>query len=155
MVGGVTRTGRAQDVAAVLACQARLSDTIYASGAFPYDLPFYVQTHKPLVMLEDWPALRINTGDGWQRELFEGADFDPQAAQVLQPRSVLAPAGLVAGNWFVVRPHHDIAKGLPGWTLYYQGAGWLLYQSAQPLAAKSPVPTEQKGLPGCKDQGRQ
>ncbi|MFT6589859.1 MAG: 4-amino-4-deoxy-L-arabinose transferase-like glycosyltransferase [Rhodoferax sp.] len=155
LVGGVTRTGRAQDVAAVLACQARLSDTIYASGAFPYDLPFYVQTHKPLVMLEDWPALRINTGDGWQRELFEGADFDPQAAQVLQPRSVLAPAGLVAGNWFVVRPHHDIAKGLPGWTLYYQGAGWLLYQSAQPLAAKSPVPTEQKGLPGCKDQGRQ
>ena len=155
LVGGITRTSRTQDVAGVLACAARPSDTVYVSGAYPYDLPFYAQTRKPLVVLENWPELRKQAGDGWQRELFEGADFDPQAAQLLQQPAVLVPAGLVPGNWLVAGAGNRIVEGLAGWTLFYQGAGWGLYQSGRQLPSESPEPAEHKGLPGCKHQGNQ
>lgn len=149
-VADVTRTGRAQDIAQALACAAQPSDTIYVSGKYPYDLPFYAQTLKPMVVLEDWPVLRQHAGDGWQRELFEGADFDAQAAKVLQSPQVLAPAGAVPGNWFVAQKDNKMAEGLAGWKLFYQGAGWVLYQSGGALAPEGPKATEHKGLPGCK-----
>ncbi|NDP39769.1 MAG: glycosyltransferase family 39 protein [Rhodoferax sp.] len=149
-VGDLTLTSRAQDVAQVLACAARPTDTVYVSGKYPYDLPFYAQTSRPLVVLEDWPALRQRAGDGWQRELFEGADFDAQAAQVLQSPEALAPAGAAVGNWFVAQKGNKMAEGLTGWKLFYQGAGWVLYQSGHPLTAESPEAAEHKGLPGCK-----
>ncbi len=152
-IGPLTRASRTQDVAQVLACAARPSDTVYVSGSYPYDLPFYAQTNKPLVVLANWPALRQTARDGWQRELFEGADFDPQAAQVLQLPAALAPAGVVPGNWFVANKGDVLTNSLPGWTLFYEGAGWALYQSGHPLPAKGPEPAEQKGLPGCKHQG--
>lgn len=152
-VGGVTRASRTQDVAAVLACEARASDTVYVMGAYPYDLPFYAQTRRPMVVLADWPTLRQQAGDGWQRELFEGADFDARAAQVLQQPAVLTAAGVAAGNWLVVRGTDQVAALPAGWTLFFQGAGWALLQSGGDSAAKSPEPAEQKGLPGCKNQG--
>ena len=151
-VGKVTRTGRAQDIAQVLACAARPSDTVYVSDAFPYDLPFYAQTRKPMVVLDNWPAQRAQASDGWQRELFEGADFDAQASKVLQSPEVLAPAGAVPGSWFVAQTGNRMAEGVTGWKLFYQGAGWVLYQSGSGLAAEGPKAAEQKGLPGCKDQ---
>ena len=151
-VGDVTRPGRAQDIAQVLACAAHPSDTVYVSDAFPYDLPFYAQTEKPMVVLANWAESRQQAGDGWQRELFEGADFDAQAAQVLQSPETLAAAGTVPGNWFAARSGNQATEGLTGWKLFYQGVGWVLYRSGSQLAAKSPVAAEQKGLPGCKDQ---
>ncbi len=149
-VGAVTRTGRSQDIAQALACAARRSDTVYVAGAYPYDLPFYAQTTQPLVVLEDWPALRQQAGDGWQRELFEGADFDVQAASVLQAPEALARAGAASGNWLAVHSSNKTAEGLTGWQLFYRGAGWDLYRSGNPSAAESPIPAEHKGLPGCK-----
>ena len=158
-VGEVTETSRSQDVAAVLACAAQPSDTVYASGGYPYDLPFYTQSAKPMVMLDNWPEQRKHAGDGWHRELFEGADFDPAAGQVLQSLDTLAPAGLVPGNWFVVSNGNPVAKNLPGWTQFYEGAGWTLYRSGGQAAGavvgsapKGPEAAEQKSLPGCKNQ---
>ncbi len=148
-VGDVTRQGRSTDVALVLACEAYPSDTVYVSGAFAYDLPFYAQTTRPMVVLADWPLLRAHAGDDWHRELFEGADFDRQAAQVLQPQSVLPRAGTEPGNWLVLRNSEgapsDIAQEPPNWRLYYRGAGWTLFASAP----ERPKSAEQKGLPGC------
>ncbi|MDD5332313.1 MAG: glycosyltransferase family 39 protein [Rhodoferax sp.] len=151
-VAKVTRDGRAQDLAQVLACAAQPTDNVYVSGAYPYDLPFYAQTRKPLLVLEDWPLLRQQAGDGWQRELFEGADFDPQAARVLQSLDQLAQAGSVSGNWFVERAGKPITAGQTGWKLFYEGAGWRLYQSASQSAPKGPEPAQHEGLPGCKEQ---
>jgi 4-amino-4-deoxy-L-arabinose transferase-like glycosyltransferase len=148
-VGQVTRTSRTEDVARVLACEARPTDTIYTTGAFPYDLPFYAQTTRPLVVLADWPQLRKNTGDGWERELFEGADFDAQAAQALQHPNQLAVAGAQQGNWFVARTDNRMAEQLPNWQRFYQGAGWVLYRSGGVLAPESPEAAKNKGLPGC------
>ena len=154
-VGNVTRTGRSQDVAQVFACAAAPTDTLYVSDGFPYDLPLYAQTVKPMVVLGDWPALRQQVGDGWHRELFEGADFDAKAAQLLQPMDVLAQVAQTPGHWYAGRSGHQITTNLPGWTLFYQGAGWDLFRSggtADASAAKSPEATQHKGLPGCKNK---
>ena len=150
-VGNVTQKGRSKDVAEVLACAASPTDTFYVSGAYPYDLPFYVQTTRAMVTVEDWPTLRKKSGDGWQRELFEGADFDAHAAKVLQSPEVLAPAGLVQGNWFITRSGLPFVSQLPGWTLYFKGAGWDLYRSGGTLPA-TPVDPNIKvsTFPGCK-----
>lgn len=153
-VGEVTRTGRSQDVAQILACAASESDTVYASDAYPYDLPFYAQTSRPMVVLGNWDQLRKTTGDGWHRELFEGSDFDAQAAKVLQDPTVLAQAGTVPGNWFITKVENPVFEGPGGWKLFYRGAGWSLYQSGNPLAPEGPKPAEHKGLPGCKNQGQ-
>ena len=141
-VGYVTRSGRAQDIAQALARAVRPSDTVYVADAFPYDLPFYAQLRTPLVVLANWPVLRQQAGDGWERVLFEGAAFDAQAARALQSPDALAAAGIVPGNWFAARIGNKLADGVSGWKLYYQGAGWLLYQSASPSAAKSPPATQ-------------
>jgi 4-amino-4-deoxy-L-arabinose transferase-like glycosyltransferase len=151
-VGPITRDSRTQDLAQALACAARPGDTVYVSDAYPYDLPFYAQTRKPMVVLEDWPQLRKQAGDGWQRELFEGADFDAQAATLLQQPGELASAGARAGNWYVARNGNKRAQGLIGWKLFYQGAGWSLYQSGGVSTPESPEAAQHKGLPGCKDQ---
>jgi 4-amino-4-deoxy-L-arabinose transferase-like glycosyltransferase len=155
-VGDVTRSARAQDVAQVLACAAKFGDNVYVADAFPYDLPFYTQSSKPMRVLEDWPALRRQAGDGWQRELFEGADFDAHAAEVLQSPDTLAHAASLPGNWFIVHNSEKVTRYLAGWKLFYQGAGWTLYQSTQSTIAtstpKGPEAAEQKSLPGCKDQ---
>ena len=154
-VGDLTRKGRAQDVAQVFACAAAPGDTLYVSERFPYDLPLYAQTVKPMVVLGDWLTLRQKAGDGWQRELFEGADFDARSAQLLQPLDVLAQVAQTPGHWYAGRSGSQLTAQLPGWTLYYQGAGWDLFRSggtAAPSAPKSPEAAEHKGLPGCKDQ---
>jgi hypothetical protein len=153
-VGDVTQKGRSKDVAEVLACAAQTTDTFYASGAYPYDLPFYVQTTRAIVMVEDWPTLRKAAGDGWQRELFEGADFDAQAAQVLQTPEVLVRAGLAPGNWFIGRSGVPFVTHTPGWTLYFKGAGWDLYRSGG-ADAGAPQPVTAAPTPrfaGCKSK---
>lgn len=163
-VGDVTRASRTQDIAAVLACIAGPTDTIYVSDAYPYDLPFYAQTTQPLVVLENWPMLRQQVGDGWQRELFEGADFDAKAAQALQPLAVLSQVAATPGHWFVTRKGNRMTHNLVGWTLHHEGAGWAIYRSGGPTqsslatqnsATKSPEPAEYKSLAGCKDQRNQ
>ncbi len=152
-VGNVTKTGRSKDVAEVLACAASPGDTIYASGGYPYDLPFYAQTTKPMVMLEDWPTLRKKSGDGWQRELFEGADFDANAGKALQPKELLSRVAQTPGNWFVARPSNPMAENTPGWTLHFKGYGWNLYRSgsgAAGTAVAEPTAATKATLPGCK-----
>ncbi|TXT37103.1 MAG: glycosyl transferase family protein [Comamonadaceae bacterium] len=155
-VGEVTRDSRAQDLAEVFACAAQPSDTLYVSDAFPYDLPLYAQTTKPMVVLNDWPMLREQAGDGWHRELFEGADFDAQAGRVLQALSVLAQVAHTPGHWYAGRSGSTLTANQPGWTLYFKGAGWDLYRSggagSADSTAKSPEAAQHKGLPGCKQQ---
>ena len=146
-VGRFTRAARTQDLAQVLACAARPSDTVYVSGAYPYDLPFYAQTVQPMVLLEDWPARRQQPGDGWQQELLDAADFAPGASAVLQAPEVLSAAGARPGHWWVVRTPTPGATRVGDWVLHFQGAGWALYQSAGDAEVAAP-PTG-KGLAGC------
>ncbi len=138
-----------RDVAAILACEASPSDTIYALDAYPYDLPFYLQVTRPLVVVSDWVNLRQHVGDSWQRELFESADFDPVAAQSLQTPEQLALAANQPGGWLLV-PIDLNNNATAGWTFVFKGMGWILWRSS-PDANQSAVASWQKGLPGCKN----
>ena len=134
-----------QDIARVLACEARKSDTVYALGEYPYDLPFYTQSTKSMVVVQDWPALRRSAGDNWRRELFEGADFDPVAGQVLQTSEVLEAAVQLPGQWLVAPNGLSPAQVPAGWLLVQRGSGWSLWRSAP----ERPETAEHKGLRGC------
>ncbi|MDD2547066.1 MAG: glycosyltransferase family 39 protein [Burkholderiaceae bacterium] len=137
-----------QDIARVLACQARPDDTVYALGEYPYDLPFYTQSVRPMVVVQDWPALRRSARDNWRRELFEGADFDPASGQVLQTAEVLPLAAQAPGRWLVAPLSLPPADIPPGWVPVQQGRAWSLWRSAP----KRPEAAQHKGLPGCQQQ---
>jgi 4-amino-4-deoxy-L-arabinose transferase-like glycosyltransferase len=151
-VDDVTEVSRSKDVAAVLACEAKPADTVYVVGGYPYDLPFYLQLPTPMIVIQDWEQERKSAGDGWQRELFEAANFDAQAAKVLQSPEALTQAGAKPGNWLVGFRESGQPFEAAGWKLFFKGAGWNLYQSAGGLAAEGPEAAQQKGLPGCKHQ---
>jgi hypothetical protein len=137
-----------RDVAAVLACQASPNDTIYALDAYPYDLPFYLQVTRPLVVISDWGNLRAHVGDSWQRELFESADFDAVAAQSLQTPAQLALATHQPGHWLISPLATENKPATAGWTLVFKGMGWILWRST-PDASQAPAAGSAKGLAGC------
>ena len=152
VAAGYTEKQSTQDVAAVLACQASQNDTVYVVTDFPHDLLFYTQSVQAMVVVQDWAALRQSAGDNWRRELFEGADFDRDAAAVLQTAQVLAAAAAQPGNWLLEPRGAAPSQALSGWNQVVEGAGWTLFESAAGSAAESPKPAQQKGLPGCKNQ---
>jgi 4-amino-4-deoxy-L-arabinose transferase-like glycosyltransferase len=136
-----------RDVARALqAAGAKPSDTVFLLDNYAYDLPFYRQASAPMVVIQDWPALREQAGDDWQHELLDGEDFDARAAQVLQAPEVLAQASTQARVWVVARQH----KPLDGFALVFIGSGWSLYRplasspnSGGPASApESPKPAE-------------
>jgi 4-amino-4-deoxy-L-arabinose transferase-like glycosyltransferase len=137
MVEDVTRDRYTIDIAPTLACMKKPGDTLYLVGGYPYDLPFLIRSEKQMVVVQDWPTLRQTTGDNWRRELFEGADFDAQAGQVLQSVDVLPAASQQDGNWLVAPRKHDRLSDLQGWALVIQGAGWSLYRAHPPGVDRS------------------
>ena len=133
----------ALDIAQALeAAGAKPSDTVYLLGDYAYDLPFYRQASTPMIVIQDWPELRKLPGDDWQHELLEGADFDPQAADVLQTAEVLEEARTQSGVWVVSR--HE--NSLDGFALVFKGNDWSLYRpQGEPgpsLTPESPKPAE-------------
>ena len=147
LVGGrFSMTQTTRDVASTLACEASPNDTVYALDGYPYDLPFYTGAKKPMVVIQDWDELRRTAGDSWQRELFEGADFDASAAGALQGFNVLAAARNQPGNWLLLPSAMAQQQRPAGWTLVQKGVNWTLLRST----SESPEPAQQKGLAGCK-----
>ena len=135
-----------QDIARTLACQAAPTDTVYAVGGYPYQLPFYTQSVQPMVVLQDWPTERQVAGDSWRRELFEGTVFDAAAGAVLQQPEVQTVAVQLPHRWLVAP--NDVApqKIAPGWVLVQQGVAWSLWRSAPQPPETVPRPT----LAGCR-----
>jgi len=144
-----TRKYGAQDVAQALrAAGAQPSDTVYLLGDYAYDLPFYRQASRPMVVIQDWPEKRQSHGDDWQHELLDGEKSDPQAARVLQTSEVLAQAALQARVWVVAR--HEAPLG--GFIQVFKGGAWVVYQpgvqaapgdlAAPGSAPESPKPAE-------------
>ena len=142
------------DIARVFACDALPDDRLYSLDHFPYDLPFLLQARRPMIAVQDWPTLRRSASDGWQREMFEGAEFDPAAGVVLQTPDALVRAAHTPGNWLVL-PKEGLLNGLlhGPWQVHYEGVGWRLLRSAPapaPASApKGPETAQHKRLPGC------
>lgn len=141
-----------RDVAHALACRMGTDDTVIVAGGYPYDLPFEANLKHPVVVLEDWAQARQSAGDNWRREMFEGADFDPQAAQVLQGREVLLQPH-PANHWLVTSRNVSALGDLGRWQKVFEGRAWTLWQSAA-SAGKGPEAAEDKSL-RCGDQHRQ
>ena len=141
------------DVAEVLACAAQATDVVAAVDDYPYDLPFYAQFTRPLEVIQDWETLRQTAGDNWRRELFEGADFDANAARSLVPLSRLQTLKQDPHAWVVAPNGSSLLndQSHDGFTLVFTGQAWRLFRSS--LASESPEPAQQKGLRGCKHQG--
>jgi 4-amino-4-deoxy-L-arabinose transferase-like glycosyltransferase len=147
LLGGrfsLSQTSR--DVATTLACEAAAKDRVYVLGGFPYDLPFYTGATKPMVIIQNWAENRRSAGDSWQRELFEGADFDAAAGSALQGPEALATAQNAPGNWLLLPSSMPLQARPNGWTLVQAGDNWTLLRSA----GKSPETAQHKGLTGCK-----
>ena len=141
-----------RDVAHTLACRMGQDDTVIVAGGYPYDLPFEANLKHPVVVVSDWPQARRSAGDNWQREMFEGADFDPQAAQVLQGREVLTQ-DQPRGHWLVTSRDTSALGDLGRWQKVFEGRAWTLWQAAG-SAGKGPEAAEDKGL-HCGDDHRQ
>ncbi|QTD47239.1 glycosyltransferase family 39 protein [Ottowia testudinis] len=147
---GIQRERLSGDVARVLACRASPGDTVLVLGGYPFELPFVAQTHQPLVVVQDWPLVRIEAGDSWRRELFEAGDFEPALAErLLRTPELLETAARQPGQWLVERVHDEPSPPVPPtWQPVTEGRGWRLYRSAP----ERPEPAQHKGLPGCHDQ---
>ena len=138
---GYTQKYSAQDVAQALAAAGALAaDTVYIMGDYAYDLPFYRQASRPMVVIQDWPALRQLSGDDWQHELLDGADFEAHAARVLQAPEALAQVHPPGGVWLVARHGTQPVGFMP----VFKGRAWSLYQpqAAKGSALESPKPAQ-------------
>ena len=131
----------AQDVAQALqAAGAQPSDTVYLLGDYAYDLPFYRQASTPMVVIQDWPALRRSPSDDWQHELLDGTDFEAQSGAVLQTPEVLAQITTKTRLWLV--SSHDTP--VAGFVRLFKGREWSLYrpEAASESAPEGPVPAK-------------
>jgi hypothetical protein len=152
-----TKRYATQDIARALeTAGAKPSDTIYVLGDFAYDLPFYRQASTQMVVLQDWPALRLSPGDDWQHEMLEGANFEPSAAGVLQTPRVLALDLTRRGVWVVARPKTELS----GFVRVFVGNAWSLYKpldqgTESDSAPESPEAAEDISLRGGSHQGNQ
>ena len=135
------------DVARALAARMQPGDAVYACGGYPYDLPFIARLTQPIIVVQDWPRLRTEAGDNWQRELFEAGDFESAAAaRILRQPAQLAAAARNKGAWLLTP---EDMRAPPGWGMAAQGARWRLYASAP----EGPEAAEHEGLPRCDQHG--
>ena len=57
---------------------------------FQFDLPFYLQWKKPVLLVGDWKNPALRTVDDWRNYMLDAADFSPTAAS----RIMLTPEQL-------------------------------------------------------------
>lgn len=120
--------GGNSDVAQVLSCRMSPQDRVLVAEGYPYGLAFEAHLQQPLIVVSDWVRARKVIGDGWRSELFEGADFDAQAGQVLQPLQVLTQTP-PAGRWLVTPKGAFAADALGAWRKTYEGRASTLWES--------------------------
>ncbi len=120
-----------RDVAAALACRADPTAPVYVLGGYPYDLPFLANRAAPLLVMQDWAALRGKVGDEWRSELLDGARFDTEAAQVLVPLGTLPGLAEQPGHWVVVAHTAlpELAPKLQAFERSVEGRNWSLFRS--------------------------
>lgn len=138
-----------KDIAMTLSCALNPADRVFVTDDYPYDLPFYAQLKNPMYVAIDWDQARIDQSDNWRRELYEGANFDAKAGEVLVPFSAIDNPP--AGSWLVVPLGFNVSQLHPSWTQYAKGNAWVLLR-AHNLTLESPPTTQDESLKRCKNQ---
>jgi 4-amino-4-deoxy-L-arabinose transferase-like glycosyltransferase len=79
-------------------------DTVVSFKEYPFDLAFYARSAKPMWVVDEWTRPDVAAHDTWRKELFDAAQFSPQAGAhaLVSPRGLeqdlcLAPDGVF---WF-------------------------------------------------------
>lgn len=145
----VLAKGSSRDVAHLLRCVVQSDEPVYVSGDYPYDLPFYARLQHPLIVVDNWAEARRSSGDNWQRELFEAADFEHELGEhLLQASASLQQAP--ANAWLVTKT--DVVSHLheTQWRKAYQGRLWTLWLKAS--LTESPPTGQQERLARCQQQ---
>jgi hypothetical protein len=128
-LGMDTKKKSAIEVGKAYLCLAKPSDQLYVLDGFPYDLPFALNSSKPVIVIQDWEALRAVKSDNWRSELIDAAIFDPNSAQILQTPAQLDLASTQHGNWLIATATPERHDALGGWVKVKQGDKWNLYHS--------------------------
>lgn len=55
-------------------------DQVVMLERFRYDLPFYLRSRKPSVIVSNWDDPGIKNADTWRKEIYDAAQFDPETA---------------------------------------------------------------------------
>jgi 4-amino-4-deoxy-L-arabinose transferase-like glycosyltransferase len=91
-------------LAQALAAQMTLSDTVVMVDEYLFDVAFYAKLTQPVVVVAHWADPELPKRDGWRKELFDAARFDPvrgaRALQSLDRLDTLACGASPA--WFIV-----------------------------------------------------
>ncbi len=84
------------------------ADKVVMVDAYYYDVPFYAQLARPVIIAADWADPEIARHDNWRKEVFDAARFDPALAQqVLRPLTELDTMACGAtAVWFIVPASH-------------------------------------------------
>jgi 4-amino-4-deoxy-L-arabinose transferase-like glycosyltransferase len=141
-------------MADVVACAIEPNEPLAVIDDYPYDLPFYAKRNQTLEVIQDWAHERKVAADDWRRELFEGADFDPQPGHLaLQPLSRLEALKADPNAWLLApKAVGAYSKGAhEGFDVAFETAAWVLYRPSV-AATKSPVSAQNERLRRCKNQ---
>ena len=130
-VGVVARTWQAphsnRAAARVLAAELQRApdDRVVMVDEYLYDVPFYANLKRPVLIASSWSDPDLPQHDNWRKELFDAARFAPRlGGTLLWPMEQLAdlPCGSAAA-WFVIEPQHaPRVLGLPGANRVYVDA---------------------------------
>ena len=152
-VADVTRTGRAQDIAQALACAAQPSDTIYVSGKYPYDLPFYAQTrqtHGGAGRLAG--AAHSTPGTAGSASCLKGLTLMRRRPRSCShPRCWRPPVPCRATGLWRKRTT-KWPRGWPAGSSFTRERAGCCTSRVVRSAPEGPKAAEHKGLPGCKHQ---
>lgn len=128
-VGQRTQKHSVLDVGRAYSCLAQPDDAIYVLDGYPYDLPFELKLKKPMLVVQDWAALRLQKSDNWHNELMDAASFAPDGDKVLLNIDQLKVAQAKPNNWLFVSAKSPRKNILDGWDKITQNADWDLYRS--------------------------
>jgi 4-amino-4-deoxy-L-arabinose transferase-like glycosyltransferase len=120
------------DAAQFLSCQNLEDGQIMIAGEYAYDLPFLANLKKPVWVLQNWAYEREHAADNWRREMFEGADFEPQSTQYLKPIDTLEQERDHPGRWLLLPNDSSLSQRAQtlGYTNEFQGRAWSVWRGA-------------------------
>ena len=123
-----TKNKSALEVGKTYACLAKPNAKLYVLDGFPYDLPFALNASKPMIVVQDWDALRRVKSDNWHSELIDAAFFDINSTQILQDQAQLDLASSEPDNWLLATVGSK-SESHAGWVKVRGSKHWDLYRS--------------------------
>ena len=127
IVGAVAWKGPPSNraLAQALAASIAPGDKVVMVDEYLYDVPFYAQLKRPVIITGHWDDPELSKRDNWRKEVFDAARFDPTLGrELLLPAEGLARIACGASAvWFIVpAPNAAPVAALGGAVRAFSGA---------------------------------